>query len=63
MDRLRRDGHRPHGLLVALMTDVEHGIALSRSDLQLVMDLGDQRAHGVNDRAARLLRRLDHFGG
>ena len=25
---LRRDGHRANGLLVALVSDVEHGIAL-----------------------------------
>jgi len=36
-------GHCPHGLFMALMADVEHGVALSSSDLQLVVDLRDER--------------------
>jgi len=47
---------------MALMADVEHGVALSSSDFQLVVDLRDERAHGINHRATGLSGGLDHFG-
>jgi len=37
VDRLGCHGHCPHGLFMALMADVEHGVALSSSDFQLVV--------------------------
>ena len=43
------DGHGADGLLVALVADVEDGVALAGPDLQLVVDLGDEGAHGVDD--------------
>ena len=40
------------GLFVTLVTDVEHRVALLGANLEFVMDLGDERTDGVDDRAA-----------
>ena len=58
MDRIGGNGHGAHSLLVAGVPDVEHLVALARPDLQLVVDLGDERADGIDDDAALLSSRL-----
>ena len=58
-DGVRCDGHRPHGFLVAGVADVHDAIALACPHAHLVMDLGDERAHRVDDVAAAFLRRGD----
>ena len=49
VDRLGRYGHRPDRLLVAFVADVDDGVALRRTQLHLVVDLGHQRADCVDD--------------
>ena len=51
-DRLGRDGHGPDRLLVALVADVEDGVALAGPHLELVVDLGHERADGVDHHPA-----------
>ena len=46
--RGRSHGHRPDRLLVAVVADVEHGVALAGPDPQLVVDLGNEGADGVD---------------
>ena len=60
--RLRSDGHGAHSLLVAGMAHVQDGVPLAAADLELVVDLGDQRADRVDDDATLGSRRLDHLG-
>ena len=43
--------HRPHGFLVALVAHVDDVVALGRTGLDLVVDLGDERAHRVDHEA------------
>ncbi len=47
-----RHRHRADRLLVALVADVEDGVALAGPDLELVVDLGDERADGVDHHPA-----------
>jgi hypothetical protein len=47
---------------VALVADVEDREPLAGPDLHLVVDLGDQRAHGVDHEAPAGPGRLDHLG-
>ena len=57
-----RDGHRADRLLVALVADVDDPVALAGAHLDLVVDLGDQRAHRVDHEAAPALGGGDHLG-
>ena len=50
--RGRGHGHGADRLLVAVVAHVEHGVALAGPDLELVVDLGHQRAHGVDHHPA-----------
>ena len=52
VDRRRGHGHGAHRLVVALVADVDDGVALARPHLDLVVDLGDQGAHGVDHEPA-----------
>ena len=52
MNRIRCDGHRADGFFVALVADVDDPVALLRAHPDLVVDLGHQRAHGVDHEAA-----------
>ena len=52
--RLRGHRHGAHGLLVSGMADVEDGVPLAAPHLELVVDLGDQRAHRVDHHPATL---------
>ncbi len=63
IDRRRRDRHRADGLLVALVADVDDPVALVGSHLHLVVDLGHERAHGVDDVATGGFGRRDDLGG
>ena len=63
VDRFGGDGHGADGLLVALVADVDDLVALAGSDLDLVVDLGDERADGVDDIAAPLAGLGHHRGG
>ena len=45
-------GHGADRLLVALVAHIENGVALAGADLELVVDLGHERAHGVDHHAA-----------
>jgi hypothetical protein len=51
-DRQWSNRHGADRLLMTLVTDVDDAVALLGPDLDLVVDLGDQRAHGVDDVAA-----------
>ena len=57
-----RDGHRADRLLVTLVADVHDVVALAGAHLHLVVHLGDERAHGVDDEAAGRPRGLDDLG-
>jgi hypothetical protein len=48
---------------VAVVADVEDRVALAGPDLELVVDLGDQRAHGVDHHPPAIPGRRDHLGG
>ena len=61
-DRVGRDRHRADRLLVALVADVDDAVALAGAHLHLVVHLGDERAHRVDDEAAALLGGRDHLG-
>jgi hypothetical protein len=61
-DRLGGHGHGADRLLVAGVADVEDGVALAAADLELVVDLGHQRADGVDHHAALGPGRVDHLG-
>ena len=61
VDRIGRDGHGAHRLLMALVTDVDDPVALARPHPHLVVDLGHQRAHRVDHVAALGPGRRDHF--
>ena len=63
VDGVGGDGHGADGLLVALVADVDDLVALAGPHLDLVVDLGDQRAHGVDHVAAVGPGRGDHLGG
>ena len=52
VDGVGRDRHRADRLVVALVADVDDGVALAGPHLDLVVHLGDQRADGVDDEAA-----------
>ena len=58
-----RDRHRADRLLVALVADVDDAVALAGPHLHLVVDLGDERAHRVDDVAAVGPGRGDDLGG
>ena len=62
VDRVGGDGHRADRLLVALVADVDDLVALAGPDLHLVVDLGDERAHGVDHVAAAGPGRRDDLG-
>ena len=62
-DRPRRDGHRADRLLVTVMADVDDAVALLGAHLHLVMNLGDERAHRVDDVAAASPCCGDDLGG
>ena len=47
---------------MALVADVDDAVALAGAHLDLVMDLGDERAHRVDDVAAALAGRGDDLG-
>ena len=49
IDRVGRHRHRADRLLVAFVADVDDAVALPGAHLHLVVDLGDQRAHRVDD--------------
>ena len=59
---LGRDGHRADRLLVALVADVDDAVALAGAHPHLVVDLGDERAHRVDDVAAPRLGGGDDLG-
>ena len=63
VDGVGGDGHGADGLLVALVADVDDAVALAGPHLHLVVDLGDQRAHGVDHVAAAGLGRGHDLGG
>ena len=52
VDGVGGDGHGADRLLVALVADVDDLVALAGPHLDLVVDLGDERAHGVDHEAA-----------
>ena len=56
---VRCDGHRADGLLVALVAHVDDPVSLPRAHTHLVVHLGDERAHGVDDVAAPRPRGFD----
>ena len=43
------DGHRADGLFVSLVADIDDAVSLAGSHLDLVVDLGDERAHRIDD--------------
>ena len=61
-DRVGRDGHGADRFLVALVADVQDAVALAGANLDLVVHLGDQRTHRVDDEAAASLGRGDDIG-
>ena len=61
-DRVGCDRHRADGLLVTLVTDVEDAVALAGAHLHLVVDLGDERADGVDHERTALLGCGHHLG-
>ena len=62
VDRLGRDGERADGFVVAGVADVQDREPLARPHLGLVVDLGDERAHRVDDVAAFRTGRGDDLG-
>ena len=48
IDRIGSDGHGADRLLVAVVADVDDPVALAGADLDLVVHLGDERAHGID---------------
>jgi hypothetical protein len=48
---------------VALVADIDDLVPLPRTDPDLVVDLGDQRTHRIDDIAARCDGGLHHLGG
>ena len=60
--RLRRHGQRARRFVVAAVADVEDRVALARPDLGLVVHLGDERAHRVDDVATFGAGRGHHVG-
>ncbi len=63
IDRIGSDGHGADGLFMAFMADVDDLVALARSNLHLMMDLGNQRADRIDDVASPLTgRRHDGRG-
>ena len=63
VDRIGGHGHRADRLLVALVAHVDDLVALARTDLDLVVDLGDERADGVDHVAAPGAGLCHHLGG
>ena len=63
VDGVGRDRHRADRLLVALVADVDDLVALAGPHLHLVVDLGDERAHRVDDVAAAGPGRGHDLGG
>jgi hypothetical protein len=63
VDRIGRDRHRADRLLVTLVADVDDPISLSGSDLDLVVDLGDERADRIHHVGTTAAGRLDHLRG
>ncbi len=47
-NRVGSDRHGADSLFVALVPDVQDGVSLAGPDLELVVDLGDEGAHGVD---------------
>ncbi len=62
VDGLGGHRHGAHRLLVALVAHVDDLVALAGADLDLVVDLGDQRAHRVDHVAAVGLGGGDDLG-
>ena len=48
VDGLGGHGHGPDRLLMALVADVDDAVPLAGAHLDLVVHLGDQRAHGID---------------
>ena len=63
VDGVGGHGHGADRLLVALVADVENGVALAGADLQLVVDLGDEGADGVDDDPVEPAGVGHHLGG
>ena len=63
VDGVGRDRHRADGLLVTGVTDVEDRVALVGPHLELVVDLGHERAAGVDHDAPSRRRRLFDLRG
>ena len=61
-DRVRRDRQRADRLVVAGVTDVEDRVALLGPYLGLVVHLGHERAHRVDDEPVVRLRRGHDLG-
>ena len=59
----RRLGQGADGLVVAGVADVEDGVALAGPDPGLVVDLGHERAHGVDHETAPVAGGGHHVGG
>ena len=61
-DRVGRDREGADGFVVAGVADVEDREALAGADLRLVVHLGDERAHRVDDVATLRARGRDDLG-
>ena len=62
VDRLGRDRERADRFVVAGVADVEDRVALAGAHLRLVVHLGDERAHRVDDVATLRARGGDDLG-
>ncbi len=63
MDRVGRHGHGADRFFVTLVADIDDLVALAGAHADLVMDLGDEGAHRVDDVPTLVACGLDYLGG